>query len=235
MRHPIQILLIVAIILCMFILAVLLTMAEYGLTAGPSASPSPTATPTPPASAATVRAALTQRRRAQRTRTALCRVRDCFGSRHPVRVASAPKRAASEAAWVKAGRRWRHAATDWAGKVQAGRYAMTHPGGNSNGARWKPLARWVGWPERAIHTLTGMIWFESSGRERAFNDVIDCTGLCQVWPKHVTDRTGMSWSAAIRWLMVAENNLRESLRIWKSQGGHFKPAWAGDPAVEAVE
>jgi hypothetical protein len=44
-----------------------------------------------------------------------------------------------------------------------------------------------------------------------------------------------TWSAAIRWLKVAEHNLREALRIWKEQHGRFKPAWAGDPAVEAVE
>jgi hypothetical protein len=108
---------------------------------------------------------------------------------------------------------------------------MKNPGGTSSGTRWAPLALWVGWPRSALHTLTGMIWFESSGRERAYNPVIGCTGLCQVWPKHVTNRTGMPWSAAIRWLMVAENNLREALRIFRSQHNSFLPAWAGDPAV----
>ena len=108
---------------------------------------------------------------------------------------------------------------------------MKRPGGSSNGARWAPLALWVGWPRSAIHTLTSMIWYESSGRERAYNGVIGCTGLTAIWPKHVTDRTSMSWSAAIRWLMVAENNLREALRIFHAQGNSFLPAWRGNPAV----
>ena len=103
---------------------------------------------------------------------------------------------------------------------------MRAPGGTSSGVRWAPLARWVGWPQYAIGELTRIIYRESSGRERAYNGVIGCTGLAQVWPKHVTDRTGMSWSAAIRWLMIAENNLREALRIFRAQGNSFYPAWA---------
>jgi hypothetical protein len=108
---------------------------------------------------------------------------------------------------------------------------MKHPGGSSNGVRWAPLARWCGWPESALHTLTGMIMCESSGRERAYNGVIGCTGLTQIWPGWVEKARDV----AIRWLMVAENNLREALVIFHSQHDRFKPAWSGDPAAEAVE
>lgn len=204
-------------------------------TATASPSPSPTATPTPPASAATVAKARQARKTTVRVRAKLAKVRRCFEAKAPVKVKPAPRRSASEQTWKKYTRYLRHRTADWRAKIKAGRYRMLHPGGKSNGVRWMPLARWVGWPSRALNTLAGMIMCESSGRAKAFNTVIDCTGLTQIWPGHVTKWMKCSWSKAIRWLKVAENNLRQAYRIWKSQHGKFKPAWAGDPAVEAVE
>ena len=201
----------------------------------PSASPSvePTSTPTP-ASDAVVRRALRQRHRAvsawrewSRARSALSLRVVRFGEHS----AAKPDRSESDARWAGAGRGWKSDAVEYRERTARLLDRMRKPGGTSSGTRWAALAIWCGWPRSAIHTLTGMIGFQSSGRERAFNDVIDCTGLTAIWPKHVTDRTGMSWSAAIRWLMVAENNLREALRIFRAQGNSFLPAWRGDPAV----
>jgi len=111
---------------------------------------------------------------------------------------------------------------------------MREPGGTSSGTRWASLALWVRWPRSAIHTLTGMIWFQSSGRERALSPTND-RGLTQI-----NGCNAGLWQRVMRnsyyvYSFVAEQNLRFALYIWKSQGGRFKPAWAGDPAVEAVE
>ena len=212
--------------------------AGGGLAAAASAprdslSTEPTSTPVP-ASDAVVARALKQRQRAVAAWREWARTRSALSLRVvPFRVHSAarPDRAAVAARWVDAAASWRADRHDYRARTERLVERMRKPGGTSSGTRWAPLALWVGWPRSAIHTLTGMIWFESSGRERAFNGVIDCTGLTQVWPKHVTDRTGMSWPAAIRWLMIAENNLREALRIFRAQGNSFLPAWRGDPAV----
>ena len=100
---------------------------------------------------------------------------------------------------------------------------MRRPGGHPSGERWLPLARWVGWPADQLGTLVYIMakrggTGESGGCPGAFNDVIDCTGLMQMWPGHVTHRLHLSWSAAIRWLKVPENNLRAALRLWKQEG-----------------
>jgi hypothetical protein len=86
---------------------------------------------------------------------------------------------------------------------------MRHPGGSSNGVRWKPLARYVGWPEYTLGTLTAIIMRESSGRERAYNSVIGCSGLLQIWPGHVSNPSR---------LFEAEYNLTVGLRLYRSSG-----------------
>lgn len=200
----------------------------------PDAFASGETTATVPASDGVVLRALRGRAAAVRAWREWGRARACLSLavvRFGAHSAAKPDRSAVAARWLGAGVGWRADARAYQRRTDKLVERMREPGGTSSGTRWAALALWVRWPRSAIHTLTGMIWFESSGRERAFNDVIDCTGLTQVWPKHVTDRTGMSWSAAIRWLMIAENNLREALRIFRSQGNSFLPAWRGDPAV----
>lgn len=207
-----------------------LPAAESGSAPAATSSVEPTTTP-PPASPATVRDSLEQRAHAQRALHRYLATAECYLRSPDVQLWPRPQASDCDDEWLRAGQRWQLQERDY--KLKAGRLlqGMRHPGGSSNGVRWKPLARWVGWPEYALGTLTGMIWYESSGRERAHNDVIGCTGLTQIWPAHVTKRTGMSWAAATRWLMVAENNLREALRIFREQHNSFLPAWRGDPAV----
>lgn len=94
---------------------------------------------------------------------------------------------------------------------------MRHPGGTSSGVRWSSLALWVGWPRSALPWLTYVIMRESSGRARAYNPVISCTGLTQIWPGNVA-YTGLSWQGRIQWLMDPENNLRAALRLYKQCG-----------------
>jgi len=113
---------------------------------------------------------------------------------------------------------WRHYGADSKRVAKAFRartaklhHRITHPGGSSNGVRWKPLARYVGWPEYALPRLSQIIMRESSGRPQAYNGMIGCSGLLQIWPGHV--------SAANRSrLFDPEYNLRVGLRLWRQQG-----------------
>ena len=98
---------------------------------------------------------------------------------------------------------------------------LEHPGGPASGTKWIPLARYVGWPSSACRTLAGVIWHESSGRPWAYNPS-GCSGLTQLAP---------CWWRGKFDPMSPLANLRAALHIWKSQGGSFLPAWAGDPAV----
>ena len=98
---------------------------------------------------------------------------------------------------------------------------LEHPGGPASGTKWIPLAKYVGWPARACHTLAGMIWHESSGRPWAYNPS-GCSGLTQLAP--------CWWRGKFNPMNTLEN-LRCALHIWKAQGGSFLPAWRGDPAV----
>jgi len=94
---------------------------------------------------------------------------------------------------------------------------MRHPGGTSCGRRWLPLAYYVGWPRSLGRWLAAIMDRESSGRPRAYNPVISCTGLTQIWPGNVA-YTHLSWSGRIRWLMDPENNLRAALRLYREAG-----------------
>jgi hypothetical protein len=101
---------------------------------------------------------------------------------------------------------------------------MTHPGGSSNGVRWKPLARWVGWPEYALGQLAAIMMRESSGRERALSPTND-RGLTQI----NACNAGM-WQRVMHcsyWThaFVAECNLRFALYLFRLQHNSFLPAW----------
>ena len=85
---------------------------------------------------------------------------------------------------------------------------MRRPGGSSNGVRWMPLARYVGWPESTLGTLAMIIMRESSGRERAYNPS-GATGLLQI----LRSNSKQPWR-----LMDAEFNLREGLRLYRLCG-----------------
>jgi len=98
---------------------------------------------------------------------------------------------------------------------------LEHPGGPASGTKWIPLAKYVGWPASACHTLAGVIWNESSGRPWAYNPS-GCSGLTQLAP---------CWWRGKFNPMDPLANLRCALHIWKSEGHSFLPAWRGDPAV----
>jgi len=85
---------------------------------------------------------------------------------------------------------------------------MKHPGGSSSGARWLPLARWVGWPASTWSMLAAVITRESSGRECASNGGV-YLGLMQIWRAHVSNPMR---------LFIAESNLRVGLRLWHRGG-----------------
>lgn len=113
---------------------------------------------------------------------------------------------------------WRHYGADSKRVAKAFRartkvlhHRITHPGGSSNGKRWIPLARYVGWPESTLQTLAYIIMRESSGRAHAYNGVIGCSGLLQIWPGHVA-------AANRSRLFDPEYNLRVGLRLWLAQG-----------------
>ena len=98
---------------------------------------------------------------------------------------------------------------------------MLYPGWSSSGAQWMILARWVGWPESALHTLAGVIMNESGGQPNAHNPS-GCSGLLQLAP---------CWWAGRFNPMDPEANLRGGLSIWRGEGGSWLPAWQGDPAA----
>jgi len=93
-------------------------------------------------------------------------------------------------------------------KLRRLRHEMRHPGGSSNGVRWRPLALWVGWPRGSLSMLTAVIMRESSGRERASNGGV-YLGLLQIWRAHVKDPGR---------LFEAEYNLRVGLRLYRHSG-----------------
>jgi len=110
---------------------------------------------------------------------------------------------------MTSGRYWRHMRRDF--RQRTGRLVarMRCPGGSSNGVRWIPLARHVGWPRYTLSQLAYIIQRESSGRQNAYNGVIGCTGLLQIWPGHVSD----PWR-----LTDPEYNLAVGLRLYRSSG-----------------
>ena len=84
---------------------------------------------------------------------------------------------------------------------------MKHPGGTSNGVRWMPLARWVGWPQYTLGTLAYIIMRESSGRARALNSSSGCAGLLQIHPCH-----------GVANVFDPLVNLKAGLRLYRASG-----------------
>lgn len=205
----------------------------------PSPSPSPTASPTQaptpspvvtPASLELVRWALARRRVAHRRWAKWDRARDCFELPSRVFRPVAPARTASAEAWTKAGKAWKANGRDYLGRFRRLRHEMKRPGGPSSGIRWLPLARWVGWPQHTLSTLAPLIMNESSGRERAVSPTHDY-GLTQLNRCHAAKFRQVIGKSFYPHALSAEHNLRFALWLWEAQGGCFKPAWSGDPAV----
>jgi len=170
------------------------------------------------ASPATVRTALRAHRHARAAYAEWQRARACLALGHGrLRVDPRPHRGADEAVWRDVQLRWRLQRRDFDDRVERLVQRMRRPGGTSCGSRWAPLARWVGWPRACIPTLIAIVDRESSGRARAYNPVISCTGLTQIWPGNVA-YTRLSWAGRIAWLMDPENNLRAALRLYRQAG-----------------
>lgn len=212
-------------LLTIVFLVALLILAAAMVIMGPDAagadqsaspSPSPTATTTPEperASAALVKRALKVRTKAKAARRSLARVRACFDAHPPVRLYPRPKARTAEA-WERALRRWTHQRDDWKAKVKAGRHAMRHPGGTSNGTRWKPLLRWTSWPEYMLPKITAIIMRESSGRARALNPSSGAAGLLQFMPQWYRGQ----WGYPVFNPFDPEANLRAGVWLWRHEG-----------------
>lgn len=134
--------------------------------------------------------------------------------------------------WLAAAEHWRAQRRDLVARLGRLVDRMRHPGGSSNGVRWLPLARWVGWPRYALHNLAWLIKNESSGRERAVSATND-HGLVQF---NAPSWAG-TWGRRMRCSFFPhvydpELNLRFALYVFKVvQHGSFLPAWWGDPAA----
>jgi hypothetical protein len=95
---------------------------------------------------------------------------------------------------------------------------MKHPGGTSCGARWTPLARWVGWPSSTLSHLAYIITRESSGRERALNASSSCAGLLQLHPGWYRGWWHLSGVRQPFDPFDAETNLHAGYHMWRAQG-----------------
>lgn len=198
----------------------------------PSASAESTSTPAP---RAVVRAALRQRSRAVAAWLRWNRARECLGIRlvqFNESSARRPLRSEPAARWVVAGLEWKRDAVAYRWRTGKLVSRMRHPGGSSNGARWIPLAKWVGWAKGALHNLAWLMMNESSGRERAIS-ATDDWGLCQF--------NRPSWAGTFRRIigvpfekgaLIAEYNLRFALYVYHLQHNSWHPAWNGDPAAQ---
>ncbi len=155
---------------------------------GPSPEPSPSVSPTPtptavPSDAKLRRFCLESRARAVKAWKRYAKARTCFGKRPLVRVAQRPLCEDSAQVWLERRSLWIKQRKQLERLTTRLRYQMTHPGGSSNGVRWKPLMRWVGWPEYHLPTLTRIVMRESSGRPNALNPSSGAAGLLQFMPQ----------------------------------------------------
>jgi hypothetical protein len=224
--------------IALIVVTVLLILCGPAQTEGtpspsPSASASVTPTPVPtvtPASAAAVTWALRWRRAAVRSWTRFNHARWCLGMPHRSFASKRPLRTADSATWTKAAHRWKAMRHLFRVRTRRLVHKMTHPGGSSNGVRWLPLARWVGWPAGTLHRLAGLIMNESSGRQNADNGI--CCSLTQIhrcWAGTFRRVIGHPYW---RGIFNPEWHLRFALYIYRVvQHGSFLPAWVGDPAV----
>jgi|GEM_PF-1226117 len=232
----------VLILVIMALVAAIIVLMGVSLTPGakaansPSPSPSWSATPSPtpsPAPAELVRHALQTRKNALRAWRRWNRARRCFCLGNRPFGPATPQRGATAETWSKAAAGWKANRVDWLRRFRHLRERMKHPGGSSNGARWMPLARWVGWPRATLSQLSCLIMNESSGIERNISATNDW-GLTQLhrgpdgWESTFCHVMHAAWAKTLD----PEYNLRFALYIWRIvQHGSFLPAWRGDPAV----
>jgi len=161
-------------------------------------------------------------RRAVALHRRYAKAKRCFGAKPLIVVAARPARSDSDDVWLARRAQWTAQCQKMSRLTKRMVARMRRPGGTPSGARWIPLARWVGWPEEQIGTLVYIMAKrggsgESGGRPGAHNPVIDCTGLMQIWPGNLT-YLRISWRAKIAWLKNPENNLRAALRLWRRYG-----------------
>jgi len=132
----------------------------------------------------------------------------------PVKVGPRPKRSECTAVWQKVWHKWRNQAADWRAKVTAGMKRMRCPGGTSCGTRWKPLMRFVGFPEYILPTFAAIIMRESSGRTRALNSSSGAAGLLQFMPQWYRGQ----WGYPVFNPFDPEANLRAGVWLWRHEG-----------------
>jgi soluble lytic murein transglycosylase-like protein len=184
----------------------------------PTATPTPSASPTPePASLATVKWAQRQRKAAHRAWQRYRHAARCFHKRVvPFFTVTPryPQRSASESVWRNYGKRYQSKRQSYLKRYQRLRQKMLHPGGSSNGVRWLPLARWVGWPESTLGNLAYIIMRESSGRERALNSSSGAAGLLQFMPPWYHGQWGYPAFDPFN----PEANLAAGVWVWKRSG-----------------
>lgn len=201
-----------ALLMILVPLVVLATATGNGAAvAEPVDTDPPAAQVAKPAKLATVAKARNLRKDAVRARKRLCRVRRCLRGSVPSAVPKAPPRAASEASWRSYATRIRAQRDQYRRQSARGLARMRRPGGSGT-RRWLPLARWVGWPERALPRLRYVIWRESRGNPQAVNRRSGCAGLLQLHPVHHVARP-----------LDPEVNLRAGLRLYRAAG--WRP-WA---------
>lgn len=75
--------------------------------------------------------------------------------------------------------------------------------------RWVRLARESGWSWSQFDQLMYVVWRESRGNPGAYNDVIGCTGLLQIWPGNVDEPSRLT---------QPKYNLEQGLRLFKEYG-----------------
>lgn len=197
----------VALLMILVPLVVLATATGNGAAvAEPVDTDPPAAQVAKPAKLATVAKARNLRKDAVRARKRLCRVRRCLRGSVPSAVRKAPPRAASEASWRSYAMRVRAQRDQYRSQSARGLERIRRSGGSGT-RRWLPLARWVGWPERALPTLQRVMWHESRGNPRAVNRWSGCAGLLQIHPIHHVARP-----------LDPEVNLRAGLRLYRAAG-----------------
>ena len=157
--------------------------------------------------------ALKDRRRALAGLREYKRAAGCFGHLVSVHVARRPPRQAPLADWQDKRQLWQREAKRFAVRVGQLVHRMKHPGGSSNGVRWMPLARWVGWPSYTLSNLAYIIMRESSGRENARNPS-GASGLLQLMPGWWTGQ----WGVPAGNPFDPEYNLRSGYLMWCKAG-----------------
>ena len=170
--------------------------------------PTPTVSAEPAAAPALIAAALKCERRAYAALREYARAAACLGHAPHLRLSGRPPRLAAAAVWLDRAHRWRAQRRAFVVRTFALVQRMRHPGGSASGAKWLPLARFVGWPAATLSHLAAIIMRESSSRPWARNPS-GCTGLLQIWPGHVSDPAHLT---------DPEYNLRVGLRLYREAG-----------------